>query len=131
MDIATLSHLTGVKPKDILFNSKLGTDSQNPIDIQYREDQKNMQDFGSALLNGDAKKIDSYSNNPNPAVKKRLSQYHGQGGYDKLAQDFHNAYRRYYVPEKWGVTPANYPFVPAAQTGASGIPSVNGGSVPH
>lgn len=116
VDIATLSQKTGVKPVDILFNSKLGTDSQNPIDIQYAEDQKNLNDYIRAKLSNNKTKVQGYE-----AAKPELSQYQGQGGAHKLITDFQGYYQRYYVPRSvnptaWGYNPGSNPLVPSPDT---------------
>jgi hypothetical protein len=106
VDIATLSKRTNTKPKDWL------KDSQNPIDIQYLEDNNNMNDYIKAKLSGDKKKIQKYED-----ARPELKKYQGKGGAHQLITDFQNHYQRYYVPRSqdpnaWGARPADWPVVP-------------------
>lgn len=127
VDIATLSQRTGVKPVDILFSKTLGTDSQNPIDIQYAEDQKNLNDYIRAKLSNNTAKIKQYETS-----QPDLSQYQGQGGAHNLINKFQQTYQRYYVPRSvdtnaWGTNPGS-PVVGAAQTGNNyGVSDTSGG----
>lgn len=111
VDIATLTKNTGTKPTDWLAG-KYG-DSQNPIDIQYVEDQKNLSDYIKAKLSGNKTKIDAYE-----TADPSLKQYQGQGGAHQLISKFQQAYQRYYVPRTqdpnaWGQNPGDSPQVPS------------------
>ena len=106
IDIATYSKVTGKNPVEII------KDSENPIDIQYREDWANMQDYMTAALSGDTKKKTIFEEN-SPSLKK----YGGKGGPAKLLAEFKEYYRRYYNtrqqdPKAWGVKPQTKPLVP-------------------
>lgn len=107
VDIATLSSRTSTKPSDWI------KDSENPIDIQYMNDYANLQDYVSAVLSKDKKKVDEYR-----AGSPQLSQYDDRGGIDRLIEQFQKSYNRYYVPSKWGESPGG-PVVPTRQTGTS------------
>lgn len=113
VDIATLSQRTGTKALDWI------KDSENPIDIQYLNDYSNLQDFMSAVLSKDKKKIDSFT-----STDKNLQRYtKGRGGVDQLLRDFKKSYQRYYTPrsvnaQAWGKAPSRV-VVPTAQPGKS------------
>lgn len=124
VDIATLANRTGAKPADVL------KDSQNPIDIQYRNDYKNLQDYVNAVLSKDTAKIKAYQK-----AEPALQQYTDKGGVHKLIEQFQQSYERYYVPRSinpnaWGANVPNNPIVPTAQTGTAlpGLPSLGGAS---
>lgn len=114
VDMATLSERTGAPVPAIL--AKYG--SEDPIDLQFIEDYNNLEKFGSALLSGDSDTVSQYLNNPNPAVKKRLSQYNGRDGYTKLVQDFRKYYQKYYTPGASSSFVEKYPYVPAPTSGS-------------
>lgn len=106
IDIATLTQRTGTKAADWL------KDSQDPTDIQYLEDSKNLNDFMNAVVSKDNNKIKTFTNNNDP--KNPLTQYtNGKGGIHKLLEQFHQAYKRYYTSD-WGALPGGA-VVPAAQ----------------
>lgn len=120
VDIATVSQRTGTSPKDLVANS------ENPIDIQYRNDQTNLQDYVNAVLSGDKKKIAAYQ-----AAQPALKQYTGRGGVDQLIQKFKQEYQRYYVtraqnPNAWGAVPGG-PVVPTADSSAFAQLDTSGG----
>lgn len=111
VDIATVADRTGTKAGDWV------SDSENPIDIQYNNDYKNLQGFMDAVLSKDQAKIDQFtSTDPN------LQQYiSGRGGIDRLMQEFKKAYQRYYTPrsvdqQAWGQAPSRV-VVPTPQSG--------------
>lgn len=122
VDIATLTQRTGTKPEYWL------KDSQNPIDIQYIQDKKNLEKFMNALITKDQKTIQDFTNND----EKLKSYTADQGGVHNLLQQFEQTYQRYYVPrsvspQAWGVNPGA-PVVPAAQSGSSyGVDTGSGG----
>lgn len=113
VDIATLSQRTGRRPAEIV------QDSQNPIDQQYLQDYKRLQDYGQAFY--DSAKGDR-------AAIKTIEQYNAQDeNLDKLFKEFGNKptneylgkvrdlffnhYKRYYVPRTqdpsaWGTSPS-------------------------
>lgn len=98
VDIATLSRNTGTKAIDWV------DDSENPIDIQYREDSKNLEGFMNAVVSKNRKKISAYVENAK-AEGVDLSPYiKDRGGVDKLIKKFQQNYRRYYTPD-WGARP--------------------------
>lgn len=116
--VSELAQRTGMKPQDILYNKTLGTDSENPMDIQFREDHANLNEYINAVLSKDKKKIEEFRQS-----RKELNQYDDRGGIDRLINDFKNSYRRYYVtreedPSAWGEQVGNV-VVPARQTGTS------------
>lgn len=120
VDIATVSQATGTPP------SKLVADSQNPIDIQYRNDYNNLQKYVDAVLSKDTKTIKEFQSSE-PA----LQQYNDQGGIHRLIQNFQQSYQRYYVtrdqnPNAWGANIPSNPIVQAPQTRA-GLLSSSGG----
>lgn len=101
IDIATYASVTGDRPVDIV------KDSENPIDTQYLEDWSNLQDYISAIRDGDQEVVDAMRKDQ-PA----LAQYDSEGGIDSLLQEFKNYYKRYYVsrkqdPNAWGTRPGN------------------------
>lgn len=108
VDIATLTKLTNTNPSDWL------KDSQNPIDVQYLQDSKNLQDYIQAKLSNDTAKVNAYEK-----AQSDLKKYQGKGGAAQLIQDFQNHYQRYYVPAQWGVRPSDNPVVPTAQSTSS------------
>lgn len=123
VDIATLAQRTGVKPQDVL------KDSQNPIDIQFRNDYSNLQDYINAVLSKDTKKVDAYQQ-----ADQQLKQYTDKGGVDRLIKEFQLAYQRYYVPrtqnpQAWGYNVPQNPIVPTAQSSAFGLDSSSGASL--
>ncbi len=106
VDIATLTKRTGVKASDLL------EESENPIDIQYREDYKNLQDYITAIVNKDKETIDTIK-----SQRQELGQYEDEGGVDRLISDFKKYYKRYYTTrdedsEAWGARPDRNIFVP-------------------
>lgn len=105
VDIATLTQRTGTKPSEWI------DDSENPIDIQYREDYNNLQDYASAVLSGNRKKVDAYRKS-----EPGLSRYDGRSGIDNLMREFQSSYKRYYVPSAYGYAPGKT-VVPAPTTG--------------
>lgn len=107
IDIATLTERTGTRPTDWI------DDSENPIDIQYREDSKNLEDYINAVLTRDNKKLEAYRKS-----RPELSQYDDRGGVDRLINDFKQSYQRYYQPKQWGAAPGRA-VVPTATTGSS------------
>lgn len=107
VDIATLTQRTETKAGDWVG------DSENPIDIQYLEENKNLNDYVKAKLSNDAEKVNKYET-ANPELK----QYQGKGGIDELINAFKNRYRRYYItqqqdPQAWGNRPSDTPLVPS------------------
>jgi hypothetical protein len=105
VDIATLTQRTQTKPADWL------SDSENPVDIQYLEDNKNLNDYIKAKLSKNQKKIQAYEE-----AQPDLAQYQGQGGAHDLISRFQKTYERYYVPRTanpnaWGTNPGNNPVV--------------------
>ena len=112
VDIATLTQRTQTKATDWI------KDSQNPIDIQYLEDQKNVNGFINAILTKDQDKINKYRNQAAAEYGEDvLAPYvSGRGGVDKLLKQFQKNYQRYYVPrsvnpQSWGTAPG-LPTVP-------------------
>lgn len=103
IDIATLTQRTGTKPADWL------KDSQDPTDIQYLQDQGNLNKFVNAVLGKDKKTVDQFTY-ADPALKKFVS---GKGGVHNLIQQFQQTYKRYYTSD-WGALPGN-PVVNAPQ----------------
>lgn len=120
IDIATLTQKTGTKADYWL------KDSQDPTDIQYLEDSKNLQNFVNAALTKDKNTYQGYIDSAkangidlNPYIKNK-------GGVHNLIQKFQQTYQRYYVPQSkdpqaWGRVPGN-PVVPASQ-GSSTTPT--------
>ena len=105
IDIATLTKLTQTKAADWL------DDSENPIDIQYLEDHKNLNEYIAAKLGGDKEKASQFEE-----ARAELADYQGQGGADRLISDFKKHYQRFYVPRSqdqsaWGQRPGGT-FVP-------------------
>lgn len=105
VDIATLTQQTGTSPTDWIAG-KYGK-SQNPVDIQYAQDSKNLEDFVNAVLGGDTKKVQQYTDK-----EPQLANYSDKGGISKLINEFQQNYQRYYVPRAqdanaWGASPGN------------------------
>lgn len=122
IDIATLAQKTQTKPTDWI------DDSENPIDIQYREQKKNLDKYIAAKIGGNKKVADAYETS-DPALK----QYQGVGGAHQLAMDFAKAFQRYYVPrtqdpQAWGANNGNNFFsgIPDNGTGATADELANG-----
>ncbi len=106
VDIATLTSRTQTKPADWVG------DSDNPIDIQYLEESKNLNKYIRAKLSGNQKAYSAFEE-ANPELKK----YQGKGGVDKLVNTFKQSYERYYVPRSvnpnaWGTRPSDNPMFP-------------------
>lgn len=57
------ANILGKKPADVL------KDSENPIDIGYQQDYKNLQDYMNAWVNGDKEAVSAFQNE-NPSLKK-------------------------------------------------------------
>ena len=111
IDIATLSQRTKTTPAYWV------KDSENPIDVQYLEDQTNMNDYIKAILSKDKKKVEAYR-----AATPGLSQFDDRGGVDRLIGQFKKSYQRYYTPRSenpraWGAAPPRLPVVPSYQVG--------------
>lgn len=113
VDIATLSAKTGTKPADWL------KDSQDPTDVQYKNDYSNLQKFMDAVTSKDKKTVDAFT-----STDSNLKKYtQSKGGLHNLMQDFYNSYQRYYVPrsqdpQAWGRIPGS-PLVPTSQGSSS------------
>lgn len=122
VDIATLSQRTGKKAAEII------ADSENPIDIQYREDFKNLEEFMNAVLTRDKKKVEQFK-----AAAPELAKYNDRGGISRLIEDFKKSYERYYVPrsvnpQSWGKQPGGV-VVPTRQTGQDSFDLGDGGGI--
>lgn len=110
VDIATLTSRTQTKAGDWL------SDSENPIDMQYLAESKNLNEYINAKLSRNTKVSDAYEE-ANPELKK----YQGKGGVHQLADAFKKRYERYYVPRSqnanaWGTRPGDNPLVPSRNT---------------
>lgn len=122
IDIATYTSKTGQKASDVL------KDSENPIDIQYVADKKNLEDLINAIVNKDSAKLDSY---------KQLAEAEGISDLTKMKpqeviDQFKKHYERYYVPRTqdpaaWGKTPSPQLAVPNQQVTANQYPYLGGG----
>lgn len=113
VDIATLAQRTGVKPSDVL------ADSENPIDVQYVNDYKNLQGFIQAVLSGDTKTKDAYVK-----AKPELKKFNNKNGINDLIMQFRRSYQRYYTPRSvdpnaWGARVPGSPVIPTSQNGSS------------
>ena len=118
IDIATYTQKTGLKAADVL------KDSENPIDIQYREDYKNLEDLLNAVVNKDTAKLDSYEQ-AQPGVTKKKPQ--------EIIEQFKKYYQRYYTPRTadpnaWGITPKAGVMVPNQSATTTAFPSLGGGN---
>lgn len=122
VDIATYAAKTGKKPSDIL------KDSENPIDIQYREDYKNLQDLLTAVVNNDTEALDSYRQKAEaegiPDITKQKPQ--------DVIDAFKAYYKRYYVtreqdPTAWGQAPAGGITIPNQKATGAVYPGIPGG----
>lgn len=107
VDIATLTQRTQTKARDWV------DDSENPIDIQYLEESKNLNDYIKAKLTKNEKVYQAYEE-ANPELK----QYQDKGGVDRLINQFKQRYERYYVPRSvnpnaWGTRPSDNPLIPS------------------
>ena len=108
IDIATAATRTGRPAWEWI------KDSENPIDIQYRNDYSNLQDFMNALASKNQDKINQFK-----ASDPNLGRYTSdRGGIDALMRDFRKVYKRYYDPSSWGAAPSKVA-VPAPQSGSS------------
>lgn len=124
VDIATLAKRTNTKASDWI------DDSENPIDIQYKNDYKNLQDLLNAVSSRDTKKVESFQQSFKDEGLPDITQQKPQDIIDQFKQ----YYERYYTPREqnpnaWGVTPNNAPYVPAAHSGTSygvGTPTLSG-----
>ena len=122
IDIATYAQFTGKRPVDVL------KDSQNPIDVQYVEDYKNLQDFMQAVVNQRTEVVKAFTDK-----EDALKKYSTPGGLDKLISDFKKYYQRYYVPrtaqpEAWGIRPQPRQFVPRLNPDEDFFPNTAGTS---
>lgn len=114
VDIATVTDRTGTTARDWI------DDSENPIDVQYRNDYENLQKFMDAVLSKDQDTIDQYIST-DPSLKQYTQ---GRGGIDRLLQEFKRSYQRYYTPrsedpQAWGRAPSRV-VVPTAQSQSGG-----------
>lgn len=115
LDIATVASRTGTKAMDWV------SDSENPIDIQYLNDYKNLQGFMDAVLSKDEETIKKYTGT-DPNLQRYIS---GRGGINNLLMDFKKAYQRYYTPrsadpQAWGQAPSRV-VVPTPQSNSYGL----------
>jgi hypothetical protein len=78
-------------------------DSENPIDIGFREDYRNLQDFMQAAMGGDREKLDAYYEQ-NPALKELSPQ--------EVLNRFRQSYPTVYGGTNRG-TPVGRTFVPS------------------
>lgn len=112
IDIATYTQKTGLKAADVL------KDSENPIDIQYREDYTNLQDLINAVVNKDEDKLAQYEE-AHPGITKSKPQ--------DIIQQFKDYYKRIYTPRSvdanaWGVTPQAGVLIPGSATVDKQVP---------
>jgi len=94
-------------------------DSENPIDIGFREDYKNLQDFLSAIQNNDKETRDSIMAEV-PELKKFENDIPG------LIKTFQNHYPTVYGLNKDGNQPVNRTYIPNSRVVSSGPGGTSG-----
>lgn len=120
VDIATLINNTGDDREKWLSGS------ENPIDVQYLDEQNTVRDFMTAVTTKDRDKIDEYKQRALKESNVDLSPYADkEGGLDALIKQFYTKYRRYYTSD-WGASPGA-PLIPKGSS-IDYIPGAGGAS---
>jgi len=107
---------TGKKPSDIL------TDSENPIDIGYLSDYKNLQKFLSHYQNKDYSEKDKIEVENTVREQPELKRFVDSNDLTGLIDRFKQAYPTVYGGNKAGV-PVGRTFIPRAETGSEEDPA--------